>query len=193
MDSGMAEQDYRYAFEQVTTMGFSKSWMEGSAGWALLDEARSDSEEFPWFWQATHDDSAVYVTVTATKSDAWRPVAATVHLEPTHIYPRRTFRMDPYGKRDIQVTWLDKEAEWEAHCNVVGDQQVFRMRVPLSSFRGESDPTRPMRINVEVTFLSADKKKQVTKMWAQSSGDNLMSRLGYGAADPREMGWLVRE
>ncbi len=50
-----------------------------------------------------------------------------------------------------------------------------------------------MRINVEVTFLSADKKKQVTKMWAPSSGDNLMPRLGYGAADPREMGWLVRE
>jgi len=192
MESGLAEQAHRVVAPQAPD-AFSANWKEDSSGWTTVSAVESGSDEFDWSWQATHDSDAVYVNVTATKSEAWRPVAATVHLEPTHIYPRRTFRMDPAGKRDIQVTWLDKEAPWEAHCEVVGDQQVFRMRVPLSSFRSEDDPNRPMRINVEVTFLSADKKKQVTKMWAPSSGDNLMPRLGYGAADPREMGWLLRE
>ncbi len=192
IESGLGEQDRRYV-APAATAELATGWNVDSEAWATIPVAQGGTEEFVWSWQATHDTEAIYFTVTAAQSEAWRPVAATVHLEPTHIYPRRTFRMDPAGKRDIQVTWLDKEAEWEAQCDVVEDQQVFRMRVPLSSFRGEADPTRPMRTNVEVTFLSADKKKQVSKMWALPSGDNLMARLGYGAADPREMGWLVRE
>jgi hypothetical protein len=191
-ESGLAEQSHRYVATAAPS-DISERWREDGSVWESLPHEQSVDPEFDWSWQATHDAEAIYVMVTAVQSEAWRPVAATVQIEPTHIYPRRSFYMTPYGKRGIQVAWLDKNAEWEAVGAVVGGKQTFRMRVPLASFRGEDDPSRPMRINVVLTFLAADKSRQTMRMWAPSSGDNLRSRLGYGNADPREMGWLVRQ
>ena len=192
MESGLAEQPFRYVCSEASD-GFESRWKEASSWGDDVPRASNEDNSPAWSWQAMHDGRALWVNVVASRSEEWRPVAATVHVEPTHIYPRRSFRMTPSGKRDIRAVWLGEDPAWEAMGALVGDEQVFRMRVPLESFQGEEAPLKPMRINVEVTFLSADKKKQVVQRWAPPSGANPMPRLGYGAADPGEMGWLVRE
>jgi len=72
-------------------------------------------------------------------------------------------------------------------------RQAFRLRIPLDSFLGEDDLARPMRINVEVTYLSRDRKKQIVQSWVPHSEHRVLRRLGYAWANPAEMGWLLRE
>jgi len=50
-----------------------------------------------------------------------------------------------------------------------------------------------MRLNIKVTYLSHDKKKQVVRRWVPPSEHSVKVRLGYGGANPSEMGWLRLE
>ncbi len=50
-----------------------------------------------------------------------------------------------------------------------------------------------MRVNVELTFLSTDKKSQMVRTWVPTAETRVLPRLGYGSANPLEMGRLARE
>jgi len=189
--TGLAEGPLRYSCEQVPD-SFAANWKSGEV-WNALPRASHDANEPAWFWQAAHDDTALYVNVESPPSEPWRAVAATVYVEPTHVYPRRSFRMDLKGKSGLRTVWLGEEMPWEAATEMLEGRQTFRLRIPLDSFLGEDDLARPMRINVEVTYLSRDKKKQIVQSWVPRSEHRILRRLGYAWADPNEMGWLVRE
>ncbi|MCF6284778.1 MAG: hypothetical protein L3K26_06285, partial [Candidatus Hydrogenedentes bacterium] len=189
--SGLAGESLRYTAPKAAA-DFAANWQQGKT-WASVPETSNPTSSPVWRWQATHDDSALYVNVEAVQSEAWRPVEAIISIEPTHIYPRRTFRITPAGKRDIRTVWLGEEMPWDAVGEVVDRQQSFRLRVPLETFLGQDNLTRPMRINVEVGYLSKDKKRRVVQSWVPRSTNPVMPRLGYGRANPEEMGWLVRE
>jgi len=120
-------------------------------------------------------------------------VGVTVALEPAHIYPRRTFRADVHGKRDVRQGWLVPDAPWEFAAPDVDGRQAFRLRIPFDGFQGEVDPSRPMRINIQVTYIAHDKEKQIIQSWAPPSEQPVPSRLGYGGDNPSEMGWLRLE
>ncbi len=193
--SGLAEGPFRYRCERISS-SFASNWQSKEA-WESLPFARSDSEDLNtkepvWSWQAAHDDAALYVNVESAPSEPWRAVAATVYVEPTHVHPRRSFRMDLRGKRGLRTVWLGEEMPWEATAEMLEGRQIFRLRIPLDSFLGEDDLARPMRINVEVTYISRDKKKQIVQSWVPRSEHPIKHRLGYGRASPNEMGWLVR-
>lgn len=189
--TGLAETPHHYTAVKATP-DFGAQW-KNEVAWNVVAESAQGPHEPAWSWKATHDDRAMYVNVVSDASPDWRPVAAVLHLEPTHIYPRRTFRADPNGKRDLRTVWLGPDSDWEAACDVIEDQQHFRFRVPLGAFEDEADPARPMRVNVELTFLSADKKTQMIRTWAPAAETRVLPRLGYGGANPAEMGWLVSE
>jgi len=95
--SGLTKGPLRYRCERMGS-SFASNWQSKEA-WDSLPFARSDSgdlntKEPVWSWQAAHDDAALYVNVESAPSESWRAVAATVYVEPTHLYPRRSFRMD---------------------------------------------------------------------------------------------------
>ena len=144
-------------------------------------------------WQAAHDGTSLYLSVDCAPSEQWRPVGITVPIEPTHIYPRRTFRADVHGKRAIRQGWLVPDAPWEFAAPKIDARQAFRLRIPLDAFQGEADRSRPMRINIQVPYLSHDKKTQVVRSWVPRSEHPVQARLGYGRDDPSEMGWLRLE
>ena len=187
--SGLAEGPFRYACQRASG-SFASHWQNATA-WNTLPRASGGSEDPVWSWQAAHDEAFFYVNVQCPPSQQWRAVAVAVHVEPTHVYPRRTFRANLQGKRPFRTRWLGPEPAWEAAATEVDRHQTFRLRIPLDTFRGEADPTRPMRFNVQVTFLSQDKQKQMVRSWAPLSEDRVLPRLGYGADDPAEMGWLL--
>lgn len=189
--TGLVESPLHYAAVKAAS-DFGAQW-KTEATWTAIAGIAQGPHEPAWSWKATHDDSAIYVNVVSDASPDWRPVAAVLQLEPTHIYPRRTFRADPNGKRDLRTVWLGPDADWEAACDVIEGQQHFRFRIPMGAFEGEADSARPMRVNVELTFLSADKKTQMVRTWAPAAEPRLLHRLGYGGANPAEMGWLVRK
>lgn len=189
--SGLSKGPLHYAAAKATP-DFGAQW-KNEVAWKVVADSAQGPHEPAWSWKATQDGSALYVNVAASASPDWRPVAAVLHLEPTHIYPRRTFRVDPNGKRDLRTVWLGADSGWEAACDIVDGRQHFRYRIPMEAFAGEADPARPMRINVELTFLSADKKKQMVRTWAPAAETRVLPRLGYGSANPAEMGWMVRE
>jgi hypothetical protein len=190
-ESGLAAGPRHYVAARVP-VSFAEAWKSATAWNAVANVAHGEHDP-AWSWKATHDGGALYVSVESTASPDWRPVAAVVHVEPTHIHPRRTFRADPNGKRDLRTVWLGPDSDWEAACEVLEGQQFFRFRIPLDAFEGEADPARPMRINVELTFLSADQQHQMIRTWAPPAEEQVLSRLGYGGANPAEMGWMVRE
>ena len=189
--TGLAESSLRYAAVKAAP-DFVAQWTS-EAAWSAITKMAQGPHEPVWSWKATHDDNAIYVNVVSDASPDWRPVAAVLHLEPSQIYPRRTFRADPNGKRDLRTVWLGPDSDWEAACDVIDGQQHFRYRIPMEAFEGEADPQRPMRVNVELTFLSTDKKTQMVRTWAPAAEARVLPRLGYGGANPAEMGWLVRE
>ena len=190
-EAGLAEVPLRYVAGQASAP-FAENWKSEDA-WSAIGNIAQGPHEPAWSWKATHDDNNIYVSVVSDASPDWRPVATVVHIEPTHIHPRRSFRADPNGKRDLRTVWLGPDSDWEADCEVIDGHQHFRYRIPLDAFAGEADPERPMRINVELTFLSADKRTQMVRTWAPAAEPRLLHRLGYGNANPAEMGWLVRE
>ncbi len=188
--SGLADVPFRYLCKRAPD-SFAANWKSQEA-WIALPRASNDANQPAWSWQAAHDNTALYVNVESTSSKEWRAVAATVYVEPTHVHPRHSFRMDLRGKRDLRTVWLGEEMSWEAKSELSNGQQAFRLRVPLDRFLGEDALARPMRINVEITYLSSDKKK-IVQRWVPRSKHHVKSRLGYGAANPEEMGWLLRQ
>jgi len=191
MESGLAEGPFNHAAVRVSE-SFASNWQNDDA-WKTVPRAAGASEDPAWSWQAAHDDTFLYLNVECAPSKLWRAVAVAVSVEATHIYPRRTFRADVHGKRPIRQGWLAPDAPWEFAAPETGGRQAFRLRIPFDAFQGEADPSRPMRINIQVTHLTHDKEKQIVRSWAPASGHPVQSRLGYGGDNPSEMGWLRLE
>jgi hypothetical protein len=187
VQAGRAEVPYRH----IAPDGFGANWTVLDA-WSEIPTVAGPHEP-AWTWSATSDDDALYFQVRAESSPDWRPVEATVHIEPSFIYPRRTFRAGPGGKRDLRTVWLGPDADWTAAGEVREGVQHFTFRIPREAFASEAAPEKPMRINVQLTFLSADKRKNMVRSWLPAAEPPLLHRLGFGRTDPREMGWLVLE
>jgi hypothetical protein len=150
-------------------------------------------EGLAWAWQAAHDDAFLFVNVECPSSEQWRPVAVAVAVEPTHIYPRRTFRGDVNGKQVARLGWLVPDTPWDLVVDSLEGRQAFRLRIPMEAFRGEMAPSTPMRINVEVAGRSSDNTGTMLASWAPTPEVTVMPRLGYGADNPARMGWLRLE
>ncbi|NOY42199.1 MAG: hypothetical protein GXP26_10225 [Planctomycetes bacterium] len=189
--SGLTEGPLHYSCEQASG-SLASDWQNEEA-WSDLPRTSVDSKEQAWSWQAAHDDGFLYVNVESSPSEQWRAVDIAVHVEATHVYPRRIFRADLRGKRPIRTRWLGIEPTWDAKMTEADLRQTFRLRIPLDTFEGEADLSRPMRFNIEVTFVTYDKKKVIVRRWVPRAEHRIMRRLGYAWADPAEMGWLLRQ
>jgi hypothetical protein len=190
-ESGLVDGPFNQSAPNVPD-SFVSDW-KTDAVWESIAQTASGQHDPDWSWQTAHDGTSLYLNVDCAPSEQWRAVGVTVALEPTHIYPRRTFRADVHGKRDIRQGWLAPDAPWEFTAPMTDGRQAFRLRIPFDGFQGEVDLSRPMRINIEVTFLTHDKKKQIVRSWMPPSEHPVLSRLGYGGDDPSEMGWLRLE
>ncbi len=191
VESGMAESAY-YSTAARVDKSFVSDW-EGDVAWEKIARVAANDAEPAWSWQAAHDREFLYINVNCAPSDQWRAVGVTVSIEPSHIYPRRTFRADVHGKRDIRQGWLTPDMPWEFAAPNMDGRQAFRLRIPFDGFQGEVHLTRPMRINVHVTYLTYDKSREMTHAWVPPSQDRVQPRLGYGGDNPLEMGWLRLE
>ncbi|MFA6239958.1 MAG: hypothetical protein WC655_03470, partial [Candidatus Hydrogenedentales bacterium] len=100
---------------------------------------------------------------------------------------------DINGNRTARLGWLVADSPWEFATASIEGRRSFRLRIPLAAFQGEADPSRPMRINVEITAISPDKTETVFRSWASASESPVQARLGYGGDDPSKMGWLRLE
>jgi hypothetical protein len=189
--SGLAEGLFGHSAARVSE-SFAPEWQSEDA-WKSLPRAKGHAQEPAWSWQATHDGTHLYLNVECAPSELWRATEVAVAIEPTHIYPRRTFRASVHGKRDIRQGWLVPDAPWEFAAPKVDGRQAFRLRIPLDGFQGEGNLSRPMRVNIRVTHLTHDKKKQAVYGWAPPAKHRVLSRLGYGGNNPSEMGWLRLE
>jgi hypothetical protein len=187
--SGLAEGLLGYACKRVAP---DFAW-QANESWTPLPQASGPSGEFAWTWQAAHDGNVLYLNADCTPSEQWRPVSIAVAIEPTHMYPRRTFRADVNGKSDLPQGWLVPDTPWTFDAPQVDGRQAFRLRIPFDAFRDELDPSRPLRINVEITALSRDKQHRAVQSWALPSASPPTPRLGYGNDDPEQMGWLRLE
>jgi hypothetical protein len=191
VESGLAEGAFNHVGARVSDT-FASSWQNEEV-WDAMPRVSVSAEDPAWTWQAAHDGASLYLNVDCDPSDSWRAVAVSVAVEPAHIYPRRTFRADVHGKRPIRQGWLVPDAPWEFAAPNEEGRQAFRLRIPFDGFHGELDPSRPMRLNIQVTHLSHDKEKQIVQNWAPPSDQPVQSRLGYGGDNPQEMGWLRLE
>ncbi|HQE81947.1 MAG TPA: hypothetical protein PLM14_03035 [Candidatus Hydrogenedentes bacterium] len=190
-ESGLAEGPLSYRCQRAPDT-FAATWQDDEA-WESLPVASAPAARFAWSWRAAHDGKFLYVSADCPPTEQWRPVSVSVAIEPTHIYPRRTFRGDVHGNRTARLGWLVPDSPWELVASNVGGRQIFRLRIPMDAFRGEADASRPMRINVEIAALSPDNKNHVVESWAHPSEKPVQPRLGYGADDPAKMGWLRLE
>ena len=190
-ESGLVDGPLNYRCQRVNE-GFASAWRETEA-WAALPQAALPAEGLAWTWQAAHDGDFLYISADCLPSEQWRPVAIAVAIEPTHIYPRRTFRGDVNGKQTARLGWLAPDTPWDLAVENREGRQTFRLRIPMEAFRGEATPPRPMRINVEISGLSRDNTRQTLVSWAPPSEVTVMPRLGYGADNPARMGWLRLE
>jgi hypothetical protein len=175
---------------------FVSAWRDSEA-WTLLPRASctnaSDAAPAPRTrWQAAHDEDALYVNVECVPTESWQLLSVSVHVEPTHAYPRRTFRVDAQGRQNARLGWLFPETPWESVA-IAGSAQSIRLRIPLDTFLGEADHSRPMRLNVQVHYGQRTGPGRLVQSWIQPSGPPPKPRLGYGAEDPRQMGWLRLE
>jgi len=189
--SGLAEGLPGYRCRRAP-QNFEASW-QTEVPWNDLPQTSPPPGAFPWSWRAAHDDVFLYVSVESVNADRWRPVGVAVAIEPTHIYPRHTFRGDVNGKRPVRQGWLVPDAPWDFQASEIDGKQTFRMRIPFDAFLGACRADRPMRINVEITAVSGEGREPLVQSWASTSGNKVEARLGYGNDDPEKMGWLWLE
>jgi len=190
-ESGLLDGPLTYRCQRAEE-DFASHWREASA-WTGLPQTALPVEGLAWAWQAAHDDAFLFVNVECPSSEQWRPVAVAVAVEPTHIYPRRTFRGDVNGKQVARLGWLVPDTPWDLVVDSLEGRQAFRLRIPMEAFRGEMAPSTPMRINVEVAGRSSDNTGTMLASWAPTPEVTVMPRLGYGADNPARMGWLRLE
>ena len=153
------------------------------------------------------DDEALYVNIQCVRSEEAEYLSAIVHLQASHIYPRRTFELDEQGNQNTRLAWQDPGSDWQVETTTSNGHTYFRFRIPFAVFDGEFDeinyPSRPLRINVQVESTPAGAPKPSIHSWAPPGATNPSIqtwaplsetppryRLGYGAEDPAEMGWL---
>ncbi|MFA6240100.1 MAG: hypothetical protein WC655_04180 [Candidatus Hydrogenedentales bacterium] len=144
-------------------------------------------------WQAAHDGEALYLNIECAMSEPARPLSAALHIQSSHIYPRRTFQLDENGKRNVQLAWRSPGKKWESEASTSDGRRTFRFCIPFDEFDGEFDPSRPMCINVKVQSTVPNGATPLAQTWAPLSPVPPMNRIGYGTEDPKEMGWLRLE
>lgn len=145
------------------------------------------------FWQAAYDDQAVYLSIDCAKSTPSSQPSVVVHIQSSHIYPRRTFQVDGNGKKNERLGWRFAAKDWEAETADSGEVRSVRLRIPFAVFDGEFEPSRPLRINVRVRSTGTEEAGSLEQSWAPLSPTPPRFRLGYGEEDPKEMGWLRLE
>lgn len=196
--SGMATESLAYAC-QPAPASFATTWRTEGAWQALAADANAgDALLTPGdpaaSWRAVHDAEALYLDIRCAVSEHAPALAATVHIQSAHIYPRRTFELDEKGARNTQLGWLVATDQWEAESTATNGFRTFRFRIPFQVFNGEFDlaayPLRPMLINIQLQSTLPDAAAPVVQTWAPISTNPPRYRLGYGAEDPAEMGWL---
>ncbi|MCL4691368.1 MAG: hypothetical protein KJ060_02520 [Candidatus Hydrogenedentes bacterium] len=191
VESGTAESAY-YSTAARVDKSFMSNW-EGDTVWEKITRVAANDAEPAWSWQAAQDREFLYIHVNCAPSEQWRAVGVAVAIEPSQIYPRRTFRADVHGKRDIRQGWLTPDMPWEFTAPHVDGRQTFRLRIPLDGFQGEIHSDRPLRMNVHVTYLARAGNGDAVSAWVPPSQDRVQPRLGYGSDNPSEMGWLRLE
>lgn len=178
---------------------FATAWRSAAAWQALTVESGTvDASLAPGepaaSWRAVRDADALYVNIQCVEQAGAPPVSATVHIQAAHIYPRRSFELDDKGSRNTQLAWQVVNDHWETDTSISNGIRDFRFRIPFGVFNGEFDdanfPTRPMRINVQLQSTPPGATTPQIQTWAPRSSEPPRYRLGYGAEDPAEMGWL---
>ncbi len=188
--SGLIGDGLAYACSPAPE-NFATTWRSDAAWQAVAADAPFTPSEPVATWRAVRDADALYVDVRCAAPDGIAPLSATVHIQSAHIYPRRTFELDDKGTRNTQLAWQVVNDQWETETTTANGIRTFRFRIPFAVFGGEFDeatfPARPMRINVQLRPTAA---ATASHTWAPASPTPPMYRLGYGAEDPVEMGWL---
>ncbi len=193
--SGMSGEPLAYTCSPAPD-SFAAAWRSDAAWQAMAaDSGVVDAPLTPGepaaIWRAVRDADALYLSIQWFAPDGSAPLSATVHIQSAHIYPRRTFELDDKGARNTQLAWQVVNDQWETETATSNGIRSFRFRIPFDVFNGEFDdanyPSRPMRINVQLKPITAATASQT---WAPASPTPPMYRLGYGAEDPAEMGWL---
>lgn len=189
--SGLSGETLAYSCPPAPE-NFASQWRQDAAWQALSAEAAPLAPGDPAAsWRAVRDGDALYVSLQIAANEDTAPLTASVHVQPAHIYPRRTFELDDKGIRNTQLAWHTVSDQWETETTATNGIRTFRFRIPFVVFGGEFDeanfPTRPMRINVQLKPTAAP---TASHTWAPLSPTPPMNRLGYGLEDPAEMGWL---
>jgi hypothetical protein len=196
--SGMTNESLAYTCRPAPA-SFAASWRTEGAWQALAADTNAGDalltpSEPAVSWRAVHDADALYLDIRCAVAEHAPTLAATVHIQSAHIYPRRTFTLDEKGTRNTQLGWLVATDQWEAESAVADGFRTFRFRIPFQVFNGEFDratyPLRPMRINIQVQSTPPEAAAPVVQTWASISANPPRYRLGYGGEDPAEMGWL---
>ncbi|MBX7255950.1 MAG: hypothetical protein K1Y02_06280 [Candidatus Hydrogenedentes bacterium] len=144
-------------------------------------------------WQAVYDDQSLYLNVECDRSAVLSRPTVVVHIQSSHIYPRRTFQIDANGQKNERLGWRATAREWDVESVASDKHHTVRLRIPFTAFDGEFDRSRPMCINVRVQSAGAEGANALVQSWAPLSPTPPRFRLGYGEEDPREMGWLRLE
>lgn len=196
--SGMSGESLAYACPSAPA-SFANAWRADGPGQALATDSGAGAaplgpSEPAASWRAVHDADALYLNIQCAVGEDTPPLSATVHIQSAHIYPRRSFALDEKGAPNPQLGWQAVSYQWEAETTTDYGLRNFRFRIPFDIFNGEFDratfPSRPMRINVQVHSTSPGTATSTVQSWAPVSANPPRYRLGYGAEDPAEMGWL---
>ncbi|MFO7973006.1 MAG: hypothetical protein R6V12_00060, partial [Candidatus Hydrogenedentota bacterium] len=83
---GMTDGPYVYRCGPATA-SFASEWPSNAAWQSLSSQSTVGKVSFtpnepPTLWQATHDNDALYVNIECPPSDKWRPLFATLHIQP---------------------------------------------------------------------------------------------------------------
>ncbi len=195
--SGMSDETLAYTCPTAPP-SFATAW-RSDASWQSIVE--SSAEVAPLTpsapavsWRAVHDADALYVDIQSAVGENAPALSAVVHVQAAHIYPRLSFTLDERGVRETQLGWHVESDQWEAETTTADGFRTFRFRIPFEIFNGEYDPdtypSRPLRINVQLHSNPRGTPTNIIQTWAPLSDSPPRYRLGYGAEDPAEMGWL---
>ncbi len=205
--SGMGGESLAYAGSSAPE-SFSTAWREDTS-WKKVDavQAHFAPHEPDATWQLLWDSEALYVNVRRARTEDAGALSAVLHLQASHIYPRRTFALDEQGNQNTRLAWQDTGGDWEGESTTSNGHTGFRFRIPFAVFDGELDrdnyPTRPLRINLQILSTPVGAPTPPLQNWAPPGATNPAIqtwapvsetppryRLGFGGEDPSEMGWL---
>jgi len=147
------------------------------------------------FWKAGYDKKAIYFSILCEnpkeeqKKESWQDDLVEIVIEPRRLWSSQLFRIKVNGSRSHTIFGGKENYQWKASVCHFNDKWSATVKIPFACLDNNATSEKAIRINIGRRIYREGGKREIYRWIAPHM--LLKPRLGYGADNPADLGWLV--